>query len=595
MWWKRFFGGGSEPSQPFAETQLGPLREFHQQGYRVRVDARTQVLRLDIPDNDGVGFSMEEPAEAPIYPTLAEMEMDGFVSASMLAQKAKQFDDGLYAAVELAARDGAGDFAGKSGLIRETAAHLGTLDPGAAASVFLAAAKLGGLGLEPPAPHESGVEKALSDFEADALRSKPLGFYTWSDDLKAIFRQDKMLQSKLDDPAGVQALASFLASNATHRRTYENYLGFVERLTNPYPPEMSDLRSRLDASASPMSRGEEPIFFPPSQSHETEFLKKLGYLDKPLPDGFDLMREFIAAIRKGKVELTPRENSGWYDYQTFALETLAAPDRADERERLELTSAYRKHLEDLFKGILALTRETHVKQLEMLCAGAGFDSTPKIRVQPVLDVEPLATYYRRRADSYRFIREALAGFFGAGALDKMRRLTREGPVKTSLARELADIEGLFWGAYSVSADQIGLTPDIEASAGGLGSADANRDFFQNWRQNLKSDADLSRDARMMVPVFYDIGRRKTKVWVFLGWADRPLQASFAQRPTVEVLDGAGQAVSGKSYRLEFGSLERPMAYPVMAEVYVSRLLDRDEFRRHCDLNQTRTKILENLA
>jgi hypothetical protein len=33
---------------------------------------------------------------------------------------------------------------------------------------------------------------------------------------------------------------------------------------------------------------------------------------------------------------------------------------------------------------------------------------------------------------------------------------------------------------------------------------------------------------------------------------------------------------------------------VTAEVYVDRLLDRAEFRRHCDRYQTRSAILENL-
>jgi hypothetical protein len=32
----------------------------------------------------------------------------------------------------------------------------------------------------------------------------------------------------------------------------------------------------------------------------------------------------------------------------------------------------------------------------------------------------------------------------------------------------------------------------------------------------------------------------------------------------------------------------------MAEVYVNRLLDRDEFRRHCDAYQSREAILANL-
>ena len=36
------------------------------------------------------------------------------------------------------------------------------------------------------------------------------------------------------------------------------------------------------------------------------------------------------------------------------------------------------------------------------------------------------------------------------------------------------------------------------------------------------------------------------------------------------------------------------AVPVLAEVYVTRLLDRDEFRRHCDRHKTRDAILANL-
>jgi hypothetical protein len=34
---------------------------------------------------------------------------------------------------------------------------------------------------------------------------------------------------------------------------------------------------------------------------------------------------------------------------------------------------------------------------------------------------------------------------------------------------------------------------------------------------LGSDRDVSRDARMMVPIFHDEQRKKTKVWAFLGW------------------------------------------------------------------------------
>jgi hypothetical protein len=44
------------------------------------------------------------------------------------------------------------------------------------------------------------------------------------------------------------------------------------------------------------------------------------------------------------------------------------------------------------------------------------------------------------------------------------------------------------------------------------------------------------------------------------------------------------------HRLLTGLLLQVLAVPVMAEDYVGQLLDRDEFRRHCD----REAILANL-
>ena len=46
--------------------------------------------------------------------------------------------------------------------------------------------------------------------------------------------------------------------------------------------------------------------------------------------------------------------------------------------------------------------------------------------------------------------------------------------------------------------------------------------------------------------------------------------------------------------VEFSGDRYEFAVPVMAEVYVSRLLDRDEFRRHCNRFGTRDAILSNL-
>jgi hypothetical protein len=91
---------------------------------------------------------------------------------------------------------------------------------------------------------------------------------------------------------------------------------------------------------------------------------------------------------------------------------------------------------------------------------------------------------------------------------------------------------------------------------------------------------------MMVPLFFDIGRRKTKVWTILGWARRPLQVAFATEPTAHVLKG--------HVDLRFTPAIKWIAYPVFAEAYVTKVLNRREFRAHCDRHKTRTRILEQL-
>ena len=75
------------------------------------------IVRLALPV-----FVMVTVSSA-IAPTLTDLaarpdEGNPLVSGAMMAQKAKQFDDGLYAAIELAAQHGAGAFHGKAALLR---------------------------------------------------------------------------------------------------------------------------------------------------------------------------------------------------------------------------------------------------------------------------------------------------------------------------------------------------------------------------------------------------------------------------------------------------------------------------------------------
>jgi len=111
---------------------------------------------------------------------------------------------------------------------------------------------------------------------------------------------------------------------------------------------------------------------------------------------------------------------------------------------------------------------------------------------------------------------------------------------------------------------------------------------------LPRDPDLGQDGRMMVPLFHDVERRMTKVLAFLGWAVRPVSVRYVRPPKVRVLDAAGRELSPKEVTIEFAALAEQLAYPVTAEVYVSRILDRGEFQRLCDRYRSRTAILEAL-
>jgi len=117
---------------------------------------------------------------------------------------------------------------------------------------------------------------------------------------------------------------------------------------------------------------------------------------------------------------------------------------------------------------------------------------------------------------------------------------------------------------------------------------------------------------MMVPVFHDVGRERTKVWAFLGWDRTLLHVRYEAQPTVVSSErdvrprhpaaGTGRparrVVPGTDLtappRVEFQREWCEAATPVFAEVHVERLMDRDEFRRFCDRHPTRDEFLANL-
>lgn len=74
-----------------------------------------------------------------------------------------------------------------------------------------------------------------------------------------------------------------------------------------------------------------------------------------------------------------------------------------------------------------------------------------------------------------------------------------------------------------------------------------------------------------------------------------VDAEYRLPPSVVVVEPVtGAGPTGEAPPVRFSSERHELAVPAMAAVYVGQLLDRDEFRRHCDRFSTRAAILGNL-
>ena len=278
----------------------------------------------------------------------------------------------------------------------------------------------------------------------------------------------------------------------------------------------------------------EPAIFPASESPEGRLVKRLVG-SNPVPPGFDLIGELIARVADGRVSLAPTEESGWYDHILYALEPLVAPDLAPEASRLKLGESYRTDLRQLFRSLLGTSRESHVKQIE-----DGYVGGCPLVVRPSLTLEPLGEHYRRRAESYRYVREKLVAILGEDVLLNRNRQTLRGATGMPLLDEIFFMEQLFAGASAIVQDELGITPCVEERE--RRTAMAARAVARSWISTHRSDTDLAEDVRMMVPLFKDIGKDEFHVLAVVGYELSNLKVSFEKPPDVSVRDARGCAV-----------------------------------------------------
>ncbi|HIJ66378.1 MAG TPA: hypothetical protein HPP77_10555, partial [Candidatus Hydrogenedentes bacterium] len=314
------------------------------------VNASAAVIRLDCPNikpDVEEGMLTLHPSYADAMRAPQTLVYAVLPSANLVDGAAKQFDDGLYAALDLAC------YRGELGLApppREVIRALfDALPTGSPARPFLAAAlELGDTHVPLERNEEEAKGRFLRAFAEDKERSKPISFYNWTPELQQVWRFYRFLQHEFDEQSGIQIvkdIAAVLGDRPELLNQYRAINGFYGRLTNPLICLPADALIDTTAPLSKLAaewgaRWATVAVFPPSTSRETELFAAL--FEFGVPDGANLMAEFIRRVRSGEIDLAPDADDGWYQYQAYALEAMLMPAKAQEKDKLLLTAKYKK-------------------------------------------------------------------------------------------------------------------------------------------------------------------------------------------------------------------------------------------------------------
>jgi hypothetical protein len=315
------------------------------------------------------------------YATFAELLADAgtlrFTPAAFLAQKAKSVSDSVFATLERFSSDGDDRCIGVSAFLEKVEAGIARESP--AGDTLSTARDL----------DRRGTSTGALDFLGDPIKSKPLGFYTWTESLERVFRRDRFLQQKLCVEAA-ESIAAALSAEEPLGATYRHHLARIARLTNSLSDKIHSLLPRMacQGQETAFRTEKDEAVFPPSKTIETDF---------------ESVSEFFAKVQAGSCDLTPTPASGFYAHQLYALGPLIAPDAAPERLVRTVEAGYVEALERLAGAALFFGRETHVKQLE-LAPPVLAPIQPERWALPGLTIEPVPTFYARTAAAFRFLR-----------------------------------------------------------------------------------------------------------------------------------------------------------------------------------------------
>ena len=554
---------------------------FNANNLKVEIDLSSQILRVEAeqdphgyenafafeddfdfdPSDSMSSFLLGDSTPRPFRSLVDAVQSETTVPLMVFAHKAKCFNDWLYSTLDFAAFVGDCPAVGKQDFVRCLRDQLDGLENNLNVQSLLYAAEH--LGSGESITHLPGklrllTKKHLKVFEQNPILSLPLGFYSRSEALQQLFRHDRLLQRPLE-PQEAEALASAI-TQAQLSYSYDWHLRASSRLTGKH--------AMLSVTDPLIDEITECALFPPSKAPETELVKKL-FGGRPLPKDCSLLDTLLTFVQEQKISLKPDADDGWYIRELYALEALLKP----EKERLLIGERYSKSLEQLFKGLMSLSRESHIKQLELPTAvGAPFEGLC-INIHPRLRLEPIPDYYQRMANNYMWMLEQLRDLWGESFLHQSLSNSQEPSM--SVGDALLEMHTLFLGAYYLCLEDLGLSLPEPLDTEIQFAMMIARKFISTWRQ----DPDISTDSRMMVPLYYDHERKMTRISVVCGYLNRNVDVEFAHKPNIHVTNFQGQEVQPK---IIWNRSSFKTVYPMQFECDVVKLLDRESFRAIAD-------------
>ncbi len=562
------------------------------------VNQSAAVIELDCPTikpDVEAAMLVLRPSYAQVVKAAAEHGLELLPSTNLIDGAAKQFDDGLYAALDLAC------YQGKLGVAPAAPdfvkAVFDKLPAASAARPFLAAAlELAGRNVPLKPNQEARKARLLAEFRRDEARSKPISFYNWTPELQQVWRFYRFLQREFQKDLRIpRAVAAVLKDNPGLRKDYRAVNGFYGRLTNPVICLPVDALIGWDGTLRELAkkrgaRRATVAVFPPSTSRETELFDRLFPLG--VPPHVNLMVELIRRIRSGEVKLEPGEKDGWYQYQVFALETMLLPSKGEERKKLLLTARYKKRLVEAFKALITKRRETHARSLGPPKSAMAKPLGEKA-VRPRLRLEPSATFYLHTARGYAFLQNFLLTTVGKGRLAALHGLRKGGRREPDVAEELDAIRTRFYGFYLVACEDIGMRPRLLKDE--PVDRPAAKKAALDWLEKINSDPDLALDTRVSLPIFLGVVRGKTRCWGTLGVRLAHLNASYVRPPKVRPKGKGGEWQEAEYYQLGNSRYVIPVDEFAEFELPGSSALTRAELRAICDRHKTKDKIIQALG